>query len=66
LLMQVEVGPVRVLHSVFAEVVNNCFGLNLHCFHTFSPTFVKLEQINFSGLHVYNFKINETNSFIKK
>jgi len=27
LLMHVEVGPVRVLHPVFEEDVNNCFGL---------------------------------------
>jgi len=28
--MYMEVGPVRVLHPVFEEVVNNCFGLNLY------------------------------------
>jgi len=32
LLMHMEVGPVRVLHPVFEEVVNNCFGLNLYSF----------------------------------
>jgi len=32
LMMHMEVGPVRVLHPVFEEVVNNSFGLNLYPF----------------------------------
>jgi len=34
LLMHKEVGPVRVLHPVFEEVVNNCFGLNIYSFRS--------------------------------
>jgi len=33
LLMYMEVGPVRVLHPVFEEFVNNC-GLNLYPFRS--------------------------------